>query len=164
MRTVVVLALFCLPFIGFGQGFVQTSDQLFPSNSSIVRWADLDNDDDLDLMYYGFEPSHPAESIPYGTYVYENINGTFTLRPTDLPQLRASDYALGDYDNDGDLDVLLSGITPENTDITKIFKNNGGFTFEETYSFLGLSSSEPRWVDLDNDSDLDFVEIGRAHV
>ena len=41
--------------------------------------------------------------------------------------------AWGDYDNDGDLDILLSGYSDTNI-ISKIYRNNGDSTFTEQTS------------------------------
>ena len=69
--------------------------------------------------------------------------------------------AWGDYDNDGDLDILLSGRAANGNSVTSIFRNDSG-TFSETNSGLtGVSSSEVAWGDYDNDGDLDIALIGK---
>lgn len=68
----------------------------------------------------------------------------------------------GDLDNDGDLDILVSGhITPSTTSSESIvlYLNNGGFSFSTsiqlTTSFSGFSSLG--LCDIDHDDDLDIV-------
>ena len=69
----------------------------------------------------------------------------------------------GDYDNDGDLDILITGETYSGED-SKIYKNNGDGTFTEQtgISLTGVSYSSAAWGDYDNDGDLDIVLSGYA--
>ncbi|MEZ4635971.1 MAG: FG-GAP-like repeat-containing protein [Caldilineaceae bacterium] len=63
--------------------------------------------------------------------VYRNDDGTFVdvgsaddaldLPPSDGPNGVA---VWGDYDNDGDLEILLTGFVDSNTQITKIYRND----------------------------------------
>jgi hypothetical protein len=68
---------------------------------------------------------------------------------------------LVDYDNDGDLDILISGNTGSEK-ITKIYDNTGGNFSENTdisleNSFYGHSI----FGDYDNDGDLDIIHTGK---
>ncbi len=67
----------------------------------------------------------------------------------------------GDYDNDGDLDILISGDTEEER-VTKIYRNNGGnsFTEQTEISLLGVRYSSAEWGDYDNDGFLDILLAG----
>ena len=72
------------------------------------------------------------------------------------------DAAWGDYDNDGDLDIILTGFT-ENGKIALIYQNNGNNSFTEQTSTLlskGISGSSVAWGDYDNDGDLDLLLTG----
>jgi hypothetical protein len=88
----------------FGQLFEKTPDNFLPAYGGPIKWADLDNDGDLDIVYSGFEEG--ANS--FYTLVYENTNGSFTLKNTALPDIRNGAFAFGDYDQDNDLDIFLS--------------------------------------------------------
>ncbi|MBK8574497.1 MAG: VCBS repeat-containing protein [Elusimicrobia bacterium] len=64
----------------------------------------------------------------------------------------------GDYDADGDVDVLVSG----NAEV-RVYKNNGNGTFDPTQltvSAAGFIEGDVTWGDYDNDGDLDVVGIG----
>ncbi len=121
------------------------------------KWADLDNDKDLDLILCGTTNVYtPA------TYVYENINGTFSLKATALPGVEYGSFATGDYDKDGDLDIIISGSSNsiQNEVISEVYRNDGAFTFTRQFTFPGLSNSTTNWFDIDNDEDLDLILTG----
>ena len=122
-----------------------------------LEWVDLDNDNDLDLITSGA----PQTYVP-STFVYENINGLFTKRTTNLPGTHFGSFATADYDKDGDADILISGSTTNggNENISAIFRNDGGFVFTQHYLLQGLSNSTVAWFDVDNDDDLDIIMGG----
>jgi hypothetical protein len=150
-----VPGLFACASLANGQSFVPTSDNLLDLYSGPIEWADLDNDDDLDIIHQGFADG----ANEFFTNVYENVNGSFVARTTALPHLRNAGLALGDYDKDGDLDVLLSGLSASGN-ISVLYRNNGAFSFSLTESFPGVLNSTPSWFDIDNDEDLDFLIAG----
>jgi hypothetical protein len=69
-----------------------------------VAWGDYDRDGNLDFALSG------SGSSSYITRIYSNNgNGTFTDLNAGLPLLEGGSVAWGDYDNDGDLDLVLTG-------------------------------------------------------
>ncbi len=67
----------------------------------------------------------------------------------------------GDYDNDGDIDLLITGSTmsyPNSNPVTEIYKNEGNNTFSKinNTSIDGVSEGHADWGDFDNDGDLDL--------
>ncbi len=118
-------------------------------------WVELDNDGYKDVILTGSG----------GTKIYKNNhNGTFTLQTITLPTVsNYSSVACGDYDNDGDLDILLAGLDSDaSTEITKVFKNDGNFTFTEQTGIVlqGVANCSVAWADMDNDGDMDIVLTG----
>ncbi|NTW23580.1 MAG: T9SS type A sorting domain-containing protein [Lentimicrobium sp.] len=85
-------------------------------NSSI--WGDIDNDGDLDILATGRSGSYEDEY----TYLLINENGNI-INYVLLCGVQASSLNMVDYDNDGDLDVFLTGWA-DYTGQTKIFRNN----------------------------------------
>lgn len=137
------------------QSFELTTDNFLQLHAGIIKWADLDNDNDLDIIYSGFTDG----ANEYFTKVYENSNGSFISRVTNLPNIRNGSFVLGDFDGDDDLDILLSGLSSAGN-ISVLYENNGLFAFSLKQSFPGLINTTVSWFDIDNDEDLDFLLAG----
>ncbi len=71
-----------------------------------------------------------------------------------LPGSRSASW--GDYDNDGDLDILLAGSAP------KIYKNNGDNTFTEQTSIPLAGNNSAGWIDYNNDGNLDIFTVSQS--
>ncbi|HUL42760.1 MAG TPA: FG-GAP-like repeat-containing protein [Bacteroidota bacterium] len=143
-----------------------TSFTLYPSELAGVFcgdavWVDYDNDGDLDILVSGM-----GDSIPL-TKIYRNDNGVFTDIGANIPGIVSEHgVAWGDYDNDGDYDLAITGnLTPDSgsfTPITKIYRNDNG-TFVDVNAPLIQVMGSVCWVDYDNDGKLDLFVTG-AHV
>ena len=86
----------------------------------------------------------------------ELCSQTFTEQTgISLTELASTSIAWGDYDNDGDLDILLTG-TERTGNVSKIYRNNGNNTFVEQtgISLTGVYNGSVDWGDYDNDDDL----------
>jgi len=142
--------------------FTEENNIVLPGISSgCVLWGDYDNDGDLDLLLTGRLDN--GERI---TRLYRNNNdNTFTVQPDlTLPGVEYSSAAWGDYDNDNDLDLLLSGYTNNNTFISKLFKNEGsGNLAEQTgINLLPFHQGSVAWGDYDNDGLSDILLSGNT--
>jgi len=110
-----------------------------------IDWGDFDSDGDLDLIMSG-----ASRCVVYRNNLGDPIYPSeFTLIQNDLPSAGYADVSWGDYDSDGDLDVLLSGV---------ILQNNNGI-FQEVIDFgtPGVHYGAVAWGDTDNDNDLDAI-------
>jgi len=79
-----------------------------------------------------------------------------------LTGVYTSSVAWGDYDNDGDLDILLTGATTGGY-VSKLYRNDGGGTFTDiAVGWPGVAGSSVAWGDYDNDGDLDILLAGAS--
>ncbi|HRG07406.1 MAG TPA: FG-GAP-like repeat-containing protein [Cyclobacteriaceae bacterium] len=116
--------------------------------------GDLNNDGLLDIA---------CAAIYKNLTIYLN-KGNSSFSTIILPNTKINDRGLlklGDMDNDGDLDIFITG-NPLLWDNTKkynaVFENNNG-----TFTQIKLPIGEPMlidWVDFDNDGDLDIIASG----
>ncbi|MRG46440.1 hypothetical protein GFS24_15060 [Chitinophaga sp. SYP-B3965] len=145
-----------------GDGTFENSGIILNNLSDVsAAWGDYDNDGDLDILLMG------GSNLGAVSKVYRNKgNGTFEDSGISLPAMLQGSVAWGDYDNDGDLDILLTGFYYPGTGYgydSKLYRNKGNGTFENSgvtlpfiSNFTGGNSSVG-WADYDNDGDLDFL-------
>jgi hypothetical protein len=136
-----------------------------------VAWGDFDNNGRLDILLTG-QTGVDTNNYPIviSQIYHNNGDGTFTLDTNAvLPGVYTSSVACGDYDNDGWLDILLTGDTGnQDTNgneiyISQVFHNNGDGTFAlDTNAVLpGLTyCPSVAWGDYDNDGRLDILLTG----
>ena len=125
------------------------------AGGSAAVWGDYDNDGDADILLAGLDNLGVSTAA-----VYQNNNGSFTNIGANLIGVSASAAAWGDYDSDGDLDILLAGRTSSGSRVTKIYRNNLGNFTDVGASLPGVDSGAVAWGDYDNDGDLDILLTG----
>jgi len=128
-----------------------------------VAWGDIDNDGRLDFILTGGTFSTPKS---LSRVYHNNGDGTFTDIAAGLPGVMQSSVAWGDYDNDGYLDILLTGNTGaygSAVGIAQVYHNNRDGTFTDIVAnLLGVSSSSAAWGDFNNDGYLDILVAGQV--
>ncbi len=145
-----------------GSTFTESGMSLTGAQYSSAHWGDIDNDGDLDLVLMGYKPG------PYVGEVYTNVNSNLTLNSTynytgDMDGFFVGSAAFGDIDNDGDLDLAVSGRSNSNNYDSKIYENNGtGFEIDAEFSsnLKQLYKSSLVLGDIDNDGRIDLVLAG----
>jgi hypothetical protein len=137
------------------------SERLVNLNQGNLAWGDLDGDGDLDLALTGYGTDGGRLAA---LYVNEPL-GTLTLdtRNSRLPPVSGGDLAWADYDNDGDLDLAISGWSANWEATLQIFTNAAGILREDlTFSSRRIVGSLA-WGDFDNDGDLDLAAAGQTN-
>ena len=78
-----------------------------------------------------------------------------------IPLIYEAAAAWGDYDNDGFLDLIVSGVTSQG-EKTLLYKNKNGRQFEKVeHNFPDLRTSNATWFDYNNDGNLDLFLAGK---
>ncbi|MEM7031030.1 MAG: VCBS repeat-containing protein, partial [Chloroflexota bacterium] len=120
-----------------------------------VAWGDYDNDGDQDILLTGADNTGSRIAK-----VYRNDGGSFVDISATLDGVALGSVAWGDYDNDGDLDILLTGGDNTGTNIAKVYRNDGGSFVDIGAALDGVRDSSVAWGDYDNDGDLDILLTG----
>src|SRR6185436_6273171 len=118
-------------------------------------WGDMDNDGDLDLAVSG----GAGDQIRHYCRIYRNENGALNSVAAELPASVHGSVAWGDYDNDGDLDLLVSGLLT-NGFFTRIFRNNNSVFTDTGILLPAVGYADAQWCDYDRDGDLDIAIMG----
>ncbi|GAB5379490.1 MAG: hypothetical protein Alis3KO_28860 [Aliiglaciecola sp.] len=125
--------------------------------------ADLNNDGRYDLLLTNHNSTAAQLFLAMPDNTFMEVVGQF-------PQADLHGITAGDYDLDGDNDVVLSvgggnGLTPQPQ---RLFRNDDGIFVEVTQdvgiSKMGARGRSVRWIDLDTDGDLDFLQINAPKV
>ncbi|MBT8204885.1 MAG: VCBS repeat-containing protein, partial [Eudoraea sp.] len=123
-------------------------DQANKSNKGSVAFYDFDNDGDFDLFW-----------TENGNNQIHRNNGDGTWTPlgagTGIPVNFAGQIeglACGDVDNDGDIDIFLTG-----SSTSKLYYNQGGMNFVDSgLTFNAAAGEGCTFIDIDQDGDLDL--------
>lgn len=145
---------------GSGTYSLVSGTVFIPVSNSSVEFIDTDNDNDLDLLICGKDSSE----IPTSALYLNNGSGSFSAG-TGTPFIgsHTGDIAYGDTDNDGDQDILITGIDTSGQNIAAFYVNNGGtFSLLPNSPFPGVSLHSSSFADFNNDGKLDLLHIGAA--
>lgn len=154
---------FALLFFNDGSGaFTQSQNTPFlPFKNLKLDFIDLEGDGDLDILSFGGNINDSAQVA-----IFENDGaGNYSIFPnSNIAPHIADEISIGDIDNDGDQDVLISGVIDGFIPKTALYINNGNGQFSELNNtpFPDIFSSSNALADLDNDNDLDILLVGSA--
>jgi cytochrome c peroxidase len=136
-----------------------------------ASWADYDNDGWPDLLVLGREENVLFRNL--AGQGFEDV--TLAAGLTDRNASKTASWA--DYDNDGWLDLYITnwGCTPHCARTPgspgqpdQLYRNNGDGTFTNVTSLLRNKTAGgnfvARWLDYDNDGDLDLYVINDEYV
>ena len=148
-------------YLNDGEGTFTEKADLFLEGVflSSVAFADIDSDDDLDLLITGKANSDIKISQ---IYVNDGVGNYSELMGTTLESVDAGSVAFADIDGDNDQDLLLTGRDGSDLPTSKLYINDGGGNFTEIQGapFEPVSESSIAFADVDNDDDLDVLLTG----
>tara|TARA_B110000114_G_scaffold114673_1_gene120308 strand:+ start:231 stop:6203 length:5973 start_codon:yes stop_codon:yes gene_type:complete len=138
----------------------------------IGKITDINNDGENELILIG--KSSLTSSAKLKLYVY-NINFSFApfwLDKQDyssqLKSLLNSSYDLGDFDNDKDIDLIISGFSTFDGIETILYENitepGGDLSLLATNNnIVSIKNGSTDFIDFDSDGDLDIVMSGTSY-
>ncbi len=118
------------------------------------NFVDVDNDDDFDLCLTNYAGA--------ASRFYENTGaGNYAAKPTTFTTTgQKLSNCWGDYDNDGDLDVIISY---DNSPLQYFRNDDGAFVLLSNSIQVPTGSSAVVNADYDNDGDLDVFVHGQGN-
>ena len=127
---------------------------------------DYDGDGDLDiyLVNGAMQTGNPQDKMPHNVLYRNNGDGTFKDVTKDAgvgSPAYGTGATVGDYDNDGDLDLYVTNFGED-----QLFRNNDDGTFTDVTKQAQVGN--PNWgtscafADVDNDGDLDLYVANYA--
>ncbi|MFQ5649331.1 MAG: FG-GAP-like repeat-containing protein, partial [bacterium] len=135
--------------------FVLTPAPLPDVTRGAVAFADWDNDQDVDFLLTGWDEAQ-RKAI---AWLYRNDNGHYEFERA-LKGVFDSAVAWGDYNDDGLVDLVLTGDTSQGADIITVIYRNTGDGFLQKQKLQGAATGDIAAGDFDNDGDLDFIIAG----
>ena len=152
-------------YLEFNDGngvFTPSSNTFSTATDGEGIFLDIDNDNDIDLLLSG-----GLGGFSSATSLYTNDgSGNFSLVPnTSFVQVYNSAVDYADVDNDGDLDIMISGQYSSGSGynrVTLLYTNdgNGNYTEVPGTTFIGVSYGSIDFADIDNDNDMDVLVTG----
>ncbi len=145
-----------------GEGvFTEFSTNLPGLAFSAMDWGDFDGDGDLDLALSG-GCYHATKYFEPVVQVWQNENGNLRHTGIEMNSVMHGDVAWGDYDSDGQLDLIVVGRTDSRDGRSGYVYRNEGNSLNPRIALPGVAASSAIWGDYDGDFDLDMVIAGSS--
>jgi hypothetical protein len=156
---------------------IATSPGFDGGHSIGAAWGDFDNDGLMDLFAGNFAHVDDRGDQPKSRFLC-NLGPAQSYHFEDLGtcgvwyQESYASPAAGDYDNDGDLDLIFTTVYGTASfgrlNFPVLYRNDGAFTFADATAEAGVGNLPPTyqaaWADFDNDGDLDLISGGKLFV
>lgn len=138
--------------------FSEAVTPFFGNSYGNITVFDANNDGSLDVLLTGFSNSYAPE-----TRLYLNDGSAVFTENTDtgIEGIYFSGTSAADYNNDGNIDLIVSGMDTSYTPFTALYINDGSgnFTFESS-DFAQLYFGTTDFVDYNNDGQTDIFITG----
>ncbi len=139
--------------------FTELPDTAFVGvHSGSLDFADVDSDGDEDLFITGVSSEGEKSSL----YLNDGTGAFTESTSSTYIDVAYSAVAFADADNDGDMDLLLTGRQGDASTTGVLYLNDGAGNFSEKSDagIPAVSWSSVAWDDIDNDGDMDFLLAG----
>lgn len=138
--------------------FTDISLQLPKLKNSSADWGDFNNDNFLDFAISGVLENDSTVI----TKVFKNMNNDmFTELPYDFPGVQNGFVKWFDKENDGKLELIISGEDAEKKPLTKIYSHfDSGLISEVLSNLVNLKNSNGSFADYNEDGFLDLILTG----
>lgn len=123
-------------------------------------WGDINNDDNLDIILTG----NSTRGLITKIFVYNEMEGRYKPLNQNFVGLRKSKVSFADFNNDGQLDFVITGLKSDGYPYTRIFRGNGNMTFTDVTNgqIRELGNASLDVADFDADGDMDFIIAGES--
>ncbi len=118
--------------------------------------GDYNHDGFPDIVMTGLN----AKGRPVMRLYRNDGHGRFTYVPQSFIPLTDGSVEWGDYDHDGDLDLLVTGKRIDNKLVTLIYRNDNGHFTQVPTDIPGVYNGVARWGDINNDGRMDILITG----
>ncbi len=138
--------------------YTKTLTNMIGTTNGRIRSADFNNDNLADVIITGVDTTGT-----YSARIYlQNAQGDFVIKANTLMENYFGDITILDGDNDGDIDVLLTGFDLNYAPNAKYYLNDGTGVFTENVNagFSGAYFTGSSVADYDNDGDEDVLITG----
>ncbi|MBK7626953.1 MAG: VCBS repeat-containing protein [Bacteroidales bacterium] len=130
-----------------------------------VAWADYDNDGNAELVTCGYYPGQYSGQYN-STDLWEVNNGIAEFKQS-LTAMHNGFLTWGDYNNDGNIDLVIGGQQGSIDAITTLYMNSGAPDYtliEQTgISLIGVHNGAAKWTDYNLDGWPDLIIAGSAN-
>lgn len=158
------LRILLLKNIAFGQNYsfsrIGTVD-LKGGYLGFASWCDFNSDGRMDVFVTGLDF---GGDFKHALFYKNDGNNTFSeTQIKNIPRVIYGSHSWGDYDNDGNIDLLYSGTKSgmSEDNITKLYRNNGNDSFTEiNINLIQVGEGDVDFVDLNNDGKTDLFLMG----
>ena len=143
---------------GTGEFTVDLGAPFEAVDKSAVTFADVDGDDDEDVLITGV--NNIGQNIAK-LYLNDGLGNFMEVTGTPFVGVRYSTATFADVDGDNDQDVIITGATGSGR-VTELYTNDGigNFTKVSDTPFAGVSFGSVAFSDVDGDNDQDVLITG----
>jgi hypothetical protein len=157
-------SVFFLPIKAVSQTFTEVAqNQIKGQHLGYASWCDVNADGYLDIFITGHNLVMGVEDFTHSIIYLNDGNGSFfETNVSTIPRVIYGSHDWGDFNNDGQADLLLSGTTSGYTwdGLTRLYLNDQGNFQVLPLDLPGAVGSHVQFLDFDSDGWQDIFIMG----